>query len=571
MSDGIYTVLSPWAKCKYPVESIFNQRVTDLNGKTVGIWYYFKEHGLYIGNALENILRERFPDVNVTYLQYPVDTKEMKDDDSFIPILQEWLEGVDTVICLYGDGGSCAMFVAYNAAYIESLGKPTMVVTNIPLVNAARRGYTSRGVPDGRIVPVDLQELTFTEKGDFMLNELIRPALCAKADEIILAIVTPMTETESPHPFDEGIVHASEESFTGTYDEVSLFMYKNGWTNGTPVRPPTRERVDDMLTGTDLSPNHIVAVLPPMGGIATVEKIAINAVMAGCLPIHLPAVIACVEAMAHPKLHLEGWTCSVKSWIGPFIVINGPVRNALNMETQSASMGQYTLTQSSIARAFAYIIMNIAGVRPRMEDSTHFGSEGRFGTVLTEDEENSPWEPLQCDYGFSPEDSTINLWWPLHRVCVASINKLNNAKEILEAMCTVEDCSFYPGATFVMTAKDATTLHDFGMSKQQVLDYIVEYSRKPVTQEYLGWMLRNNHPFPGELPMVISKEHTLRKFLDKEHLQIIVLGNKHASGGGAFVGTGDHGGPVCVKINLPKNWNSLVLKYADIRPNYIWY
>ncbi len=569
MSTDIYTILSPWPKIDYPEKSIFNDRVTDLNGKTVGMWYYFKEHGRMVAEEIAILLKERFPRVKFSYLQYPVDTKEMKDDPAFIPVLKEWLDTVDTVLCTYGDGGSCAMYVAYNAAYIEALGKPTMVLANIPLANAAHRGYASRGVPDGRIVKMNMQDLSLQPKDQYCYEHIIRPAVRECFEDVVTALTKPTTEAEKPHSFKKQESYTGMK-FTGTYEEINNFLYKMGWTNGTPVIPPTAEAVNEMLTGTDLPRDHVVAKLRPSGGYATVEKIAINAVMAGCLPTYLPAVIAAVEAAADPIVNLEGWTCSIKSWNGPFLVLNGPVRFEIGMETQSASLAPYTRAQSSIARAFAYVILNLAGTRPRLEDSTYFGSDGRFGVCFAEDEENSPWEPHQADFGFKKTDSTVNLFWPVARNSCVSTIKPANVQDILEKMCEVEDCSFYTGCTYVMTAKTAQVLADAGFSKQGVLDYIVEYARRKADIPYLEWMINNNHPVK-DFTLPKSPAHSLRKFYNKDHLQIIVCGCKYVAGAGAYAGTGDHGGPAMARMQLPKNWDVLVKKYKEIAPDYIDY
>ena len=415
---------------------------------------------------------------------------------------------------------------------------------------------------------MDLQDLSNMKLDQHAIDNYIKPALNTCIDELCDKLTAPATDKEKPHGFEE-LANLGKQTFTGTYEQVNDWLYRNGWTDGSPVIPPTREAVDKMLTGTPMPADYVVAELHPSGAPATVEKIAINAIMAGCSPIHMPALIAAVEATK--DVNLEGWTCSVQSWMGPFIVINGPAAKDLGMETQGAALAPYTRTQSCVAKAFAYILMNISGVRPRMEDMTYLGGETRFGFCFAEDEENSPWPPLQCDYGFDKDDSTVNIFWPVGRELVINPMRQSNAAEIIAELGKIEDPGFYPGATYCISAKAARTLADAGFTKQKVYDHLVEYTRRSVTQEYIDWETKNNHPLPGGLPLPVSTDYTIRKFYDDSHLQLIVVGDKNVYCGVAYIGTGDHGGPATKKMLLPENWDKLVAEYAELKPEYVKY
>ena len=206
-----------------------------------------------------------------------------------------------------------------------------------------------------------------------------------------------------------------------------------------------------------------------MLGKATVEKIAINAVMAGCLPIHMPVLIAAVEAMNDPIIHLAGWTCSVAGF-APALCVNGPVARDINLNANKAVMSMYFKSNACIARALAYIIQNISGSRPGMEDNAYMGHEGRFWTVLAEDEANSPWPPLQTEYGFYEDDSTVCLYWYHDR---AFFRGNRNVNYLLEKMCSYDNTwGFDPGCTFVITAGMAKILADAGYSRDDVREYI---------------------------------------------------------------------------------------------------
>ena len=190
-------------------------------------------------------------------------------------------------------------------------------------------------------------------------------------DGIIKGLTTPLSEEEkNPKCKDQ---ETRRIIFKGDIQEVNDFFYISGWTNGTPIIPPTEEAVKRMLEGTDLSPDYLVAKIPPMGGKATVEKIAINAVMAGCLPIYMPVLIAAIKGMVDPKIHLEGWTCSAGSW-APLIIISGKLGGQLKFNTGLNLMSPYFKPSSTIAHAFALMIMNIGGTRSGFRRHLHCGT-----------------------------------------------------------------------------------------------------------------------------------------------------------------------------------------------------
>lgn len=562
--DGIdmtYTVLSPWAAVETPESTIFSPRITELEGKTIGLFSIFKKTSPIVLAELGKFLKQEYPGIRLKEFQYPRDTEEIEFDTKYEPRLRKWLSDVDLVISGYGDAGSCAMYMAINTAYIEKLGVPTVAICRAGLWTSAMQGASSHFMPNLRLIELELQDLSMVLVDQHCIEDVIRPAVLTIKDEVVRLATAPMTKKEQPVKVEKDPLAAA--TFTGTLDEINTILYRHGWTNGTPVVPPTREKVDEILQGTDLKPDEVIGRIPPRMGIATVEKIAVNAVMAGCLPTHLPAVIAAVEAMLDPAIHVVGWTCSVRSWMGPFITINGPARLALGMETGSTFMAGYKRAASSIARAVAYCIMNIGGVRPKLEDNAFLGGECRFGVCFAEDEENSPWKGHQTDFGFKAEDSTVSLFWPVGRQKIISAIEHNDPESILEKLCIPEDIGFVPGCMYVLTPPVAKALQDYGMSKKDVIDYIVEYARRDISPEYLRWVTGNNH-IPKGVPVPANTRYNVRKYWNKDHICIIVGGSDKLYTGSAFVGGGDHGGPVCAKMKLPKKWNSLVKKYKDM-------
>ncbi len=186
-------------------------------------------------------------------------------------------------------------------------------------------------------------------------------------------------------------------------------VYARGWSDGLPVVPPTLSRTLAMLEGTSRAPDEVVAVVPPDLVEGTVEKVAINAVMAGCRPEHLPVVIAAVEAACSDEFNIHGVLATTMG-VGPIVVVNGPIRRAIGMNTGINVLGQGNRANSTIGRALQLVIRNVGGGRPGQVDRATFGSPGKLGFCFAEDEEASPWTPLARDLGAREGASTVTLF-----------------------------------------------------------------------------------------------------------------------------------------------------------------
>jgi hypothetical protein len=191
-------------------------------------------------------------------------------------------------------------------------------------------------------------------------------------------------------------------------DEMEA-LFAKGWTDGLPVVPPTEARVLAMLEGTTRAPYEIVAVVPPDLVECSVEKIAINAVMAGCKPEYLPVVIAAVEAACTERFNIHGVLATTMP-VGPVMVVNGPIRRALGMNSGKNVFGQGNRANSTIGRALQLVIRNVGGGRPGEVDRATFGNPGKLSFCFAEDEEGSPWGPLSADLGAPVGASTVTLF-----------------------------------------------------------------------------------------------------------------------------------------------------------------
>lgn len=178
-------------------------------------------------------------------------------------------------------------------------------------------------------------------------------------------------------------------------------MYDRGWSDGLPLIPPTEERVRRMLDGTTRNPSDIVAVVPPDLIEVTVEKVAVNAVMAGCKPEYLPVVLAALEAACTDEFNIHGILATTMS-VGPLFIVNGPIRKRIGMNSGMNVFGQGNRANSTIGRAVQLVVRNVGGGRPGEVDRSTQGSPMKVGMAFAEDEEGSPWISLAEERGMAP-------------------------------------------------------------------------------------------------------------------------------------------------------------------------
>ncbi|HZZ48091.1 MAG TPA: thioredoxin family protein [Pseudonocardia sp.] len=186
-------------------------------------------------------------------------------------------------------------------------------------------------------------------------------------------------------------------------------LFDRGWSDGLPVIPPTPTRVLRMLSGTSRKPDELVATVPPNLAEATVEKVAINAVLAGCRPEYLPVVLAAVEAACTDEFNAHGLLATTWS-AGPAIVVNGPIGRSIGMNAHGNVLGQGNRANSTIGRALQLVIRNVGGGRPGGVDRAAFGHPGKVGFCFAEDEAGSPWEPLSVARGVAAGVSAVTVF-----------------------------------------------------------------------------------------------------------------------------------------------------------------
>lgn len=194
----------------------------------------------------------------------------------------------------------------------------------------------------------------------------------------------------------------------GDAEDAIEACYDRGWTDGLPVVPPSAERVLRMLQGTARRPDEVLGLVPPDLVPCTVEKVAINAVMAGCKPEYLPVVLAAVQAALIDEFGMHGILCTTM-FAGPLLIVNGPIARAVGLNSGVNALGQGTRANASIGRALQLVIRNVGGGRPGEVDRATLGTPGKY-TFCFAEAEDSAWEPLSVQRGYAPGSSTVTLF-----------------------------------------------------------------------------------------------------------------------------------------------------------------
>ena len=237
---------------------------------------------------------------------------------------------------------------------------------------------------------------------------------------------------------------------TDVSDAIEL-MFETGWTDGLPVVPPSEDLVRRFVESTGRAGDELIAELPPLGGRATVERIAVNAVMAGCRPEHMPVIITALEAMMDERFNLRGVMCSTGIHT-PLLIVNGPIVKELDINGGYNCFGSGWRANATIGRAVKLILLNLGGAIPGETNKATFGHPGAYTYCVAEDEDANPWEPMHVELGFAPTDSTVSVF-PAeapHNIMYHASHSRNFLTVLADTMCTLGNVQMYVmGDTFV--------------------------------------------------------------------------------------------------------------------------
>lgn len=276
---------------------------------------------------------------------------------------------------------------------------------------------------------------------------------------------------------------ASRRIEVGDMEDPIESCFERGWSDGLPVVPPTELRVVRMLAGSQRDPEEVLGLVPPDLQPCTVEKVAINAVMAGCKPEYLPVVIAAVEAALIDEFCMHGLLAT--TWFsGPMVIVNGPIAGAIGMNSGVNALGQGNRANATIGRALQLVIRNVGGGRPGEVDRSTLGNPGKYTFCFAENEADSCWESLAVQRGFAEGASTVTLFAADGVQGVAdqkSRDPQSLCRSFAASLLSVGHRKFamLSDAFIVMSPEHQRVFANAGWSKQQVLDELTTLTTRP--------------------------------------------------------------------------------------------
>jgi hypothetical protein len=269
-------------------------------------------------------------------------------------------------------------------------------------------------------------------------------------------------------------------------------FFRQEWSDGLPVVPPTEALVARMLEATRRDPREVVGLVPPRFGEATVESVAVHAVMAGCAPAYLPVVLAALEALLDPAFGLHG-VIATTHVATPLLIVNGPITRELDINGGYNLFGQGWRANATIGRAVRLVIANLGGGLPGGTDQSTLGHPGKFTYCIAENEAKSPWEPLHVERGCAPGESAVTVLAaaaPFSMSEFFSASALGIMRTFADSMATMGSANMYRGGELLVVVgpEHARDIAADGWTKRDIKAYLFEYARKPFAEASLGGM-----------------------------------------------------------------------------------
>ncbi len=327
---------------------------------------------------------------------------------------------------------------------------------------------------------------------------------------------------------------ASAELQSTRYDvsdtvEAIEFYYSKGWTDGLPIVPPTESSIRAMLDAVALEPGTEITFIENRQVSVTAEKVAINAVMAGCTPAHMPVVVAAVEAIGDPLWSYHGPATSTGG-SAVFMLVNGPIAQDLEINYGNNLFGPGWRSNATLGRAVRLVMRNVIGTIPGQLDRSSLGHGGKYTYCIAENEAESPWAPVHVERGFKPEQSTVTVFAAMapHQYS----NQLSNTAEgVLTTLCAHMRISTglrsQPQYVLVFAGEHMKVIGDDGWSKDDIKRYCFEH-----TQVSHAEMKRINL-MPGEIGP--GDDTTMQSLVDSPEDFIVVAAGGRAGVQSAFI------------------------------------
>lgn len=506
-------VNNPRGEIAFVALAAMTPRVTALDGKKIGLIDNWKLGADYFLDAVEDALKKLHPAATVLRFRVPETSMGAKPD-----LYREVARKSDTFVWATGDTGTAAWWASHDAVQLEKLGRPGASVVTDNFLEYGRSAAAENGMPGLRVVPMPTEQY-FNARSTV---EAMRPIVAATIESIVSALTRPLSAEESrPKPIARETgerIRISGNSYTTALEAFNQAFLDRRWSDGLPVVPPTPEAVEWMLTGTSRSPGEILGNVPIRNGIATIEKIAVNSVMAGARPEYLPVVIAAMEALLDKDFdlaHVQGSAGSPT----PVIIVNGPLSRELDINSRMGYLGYGWRANISIGRAVRLCLINLGHMWPALNDMALVGREASFGNfTFAENESDSPWKPYHEDAGFKAEDSTVtvsSMMW-LHRQGPGGAITPSTPEESLQSLARILPFMGYPSTstrTWLMT-KNYLVAMDPGLARNLARS---GYTKKDVQQWFFENARNNYSDFSA------AERKALSQYVEDGHVSAALL------------------------------------------------
>lgn len=351
---------------------------------------------------------------------------------------------------------------------------PTVTICSEPFVAAAREEARVEGIHAFPVVKV-AHPMATAAAAD------IRAQIAAALPHIAEAVSQP--PAAAPR---WGVAQgtAGEDGVRGTFEEINEVFYQRGWTDGLPIVPPFGDKVSAMLAGSPGAVDEVVGSLPPAQRPVTKTMVAVNAVMAGCLPAYFPVVWAAVLALLDERSNLFSIQTATNATT-PLVIVNGPIRRELDLNSGINLFGPGWRANATIGRAIRLVLLNLGGGVPGVTDMSTHGQPGKYSFCIAEAEEASPWEPLHAEHGFAGTASTVTLIGAgaPHNIfayrCPTARDLLTMIVSELSALGH-NNMLFDTGPVLVLSPEHAALLARDGFTKAALKRHLFEKARVPL-------------------------------------------------------------------------------------------
>ena len=358
---------------------------------------------------------------------------------------------------------------------LERRGIPTVTICSDAFSGAARAQAADRGMANLPIV--EIPHPMHTVPGRLVKERATRAAE---------AIARALTEGPPAHSDIRHEVTQDRVELANDPADLQEFFFDNGWTDGLPVVPPTAGKVAAMLAAAGRRREEQIGPIPPRMRVANLEKIAINAVLAGCRPEYFPVVLAALEAALDDDVRLYGIQTATNT-SSPLLIVNGPIIAALKFNARGNLFGQGFRANATIGRALQLILRNIGGDMPGETDMATHGHAGKFAFCIAENEDESPWEPLHVERGYARTDSTVTVIGGSSPQNIFTYG-CETGEEILGHFVGAltglghNNIIFPTGPLLVLSPEHAHTLARDGFTKNRIREHLFRKARIPLTR-----------------------------------------------------------------------------------------